>query len=273
MNKTELIVGLDLSFSSTGISLIKIVNDIPTSIEFHRVVYDIEPREILNITQHTYKLPANVKPEDLVCNDGGTVDGVENDFYSKDQALITLRSIVTTQRIVKIVDDKIKRCGGVETLVVNIEGFIMPDLAGAQQLRIIGGLIMLQGLVRSDLIKYKVGNTNIKNFRLYITSPSALKSYFTGNGNANKELMLDTFIHVYDGNILLPDTSSIKKVNDVVDAFALSINAFDRYYHNWKPKPKVKKLKKKKEKLLKKEYLTESDKLHTVDLLMNSIPV
>lgn len=216
MKAKYLIVGLDLSFNSTGMTFLT-----NTGAEFHRLVYDSKPKTIQNINQHTYYLPSNVPLNSIVD---------ETDFYSEDQALITVKMMVITKRLMALIHDKINRCEP-ENFYVNIEGFISSDSNGFQQLRILSGLIILQGLMRSELIKTKLAN-NFEDFKLYITSPSALKLFFTGKGDADKFLMLEHFNDFYDGNKLLPDTKSLAKVNDVIDSFALAINAFHRIYFN-----------------------------------------
>lgn len=216
MNK-HLIIGLDLSFNSSGMTLIT-----PTGIEFHRLVYQKTPTSIIHINQHTYNLPVNVRIDDIVD---------DTDFYSEDQALITVKAMVICKRLMALIRKKISVCNP-ECIYVNIEGFIMSSFSGSQQLRVLGGLIMLQGLIRSELIRLKIDNPNIEEFRIFITSPTTLKKYFTDKGDADKQDMLDSFISFYDGNKLLPDTKSLAKVNDVIDSFALALNCYHRIFHN-----------------------------------------
>lgn len=225
----ELIVGMDLSFNSTGLTFTTCKNGLGLGIEFHRIVYNETPRPIKNINQHTYKLPVNVAIDDIVD---------ETDFYSEDQAFITLKAMMCCKRITSILVSKINKLKQKYpnhniSLYTNIEGFIMPNLAGNQQLRVLGGLIMLQGLIRSDLLKLNI-TERFHNFRIFITSPTQLKKYFTGNGSSltDKALMLECFLNIFDGAKLLPDTTSLAKVNDVVDSFALMMNCFHRVFHS-----------------------------------------
>ena len=42
--------------------------------------------------------------------------------------------------------------------------------------------------------------------------------------------MLDIFLDFYDGSKLLPDTTSLSKVNDIIDSFALMYNCYVRVF-------------------------------------------
>lgn len=247
----ELTVGLDLSFNSTGITFLTSKNSEAKSIEFHRLVFSTEPKTITNVNQHTYNFPKNINIDDIVD---------DSDFYSEDQAHITIKCMMCTKRITHLIVNKVSKLKQKFpdyniSVYINIEGFIMSSFTGNTQLRVLGGLIMLQGLVRADLIKMKLAS-KFKDFKIYITSPSELKLYFTGTGGqaADKQLMLDSFLDTYDGAKLLPDTSSLGKINDVIDSFALMVNCYHRTFHitsytEWKgekaTKPTTKKKKSK----------------------------
>jgi len=256
----SLIVGIDLSFNSTGITIKEFIDKKPLNISFHRLIFDDEsnkikkyvPKQIFNVNQYTYRLPTNISVKDIILD--------ESEFYSEDQATITLKAMVCTKRISEIIVKKIHEINGNKiNLYVNIEGFIMPSITGINQFKGLSGLIMLQGMLRYDLIKLKLSPVmNIDNFKLFITSPSDLKKWFTGNGSADKQEMLTNFINIYRGNILLPDTSTLDKINDVIDSFALSLNFV----------AKIKKLTEIKKKPIKKKKKPKQQKF---DILKNSI--
>lgn len=262
----KLIIGIDLSFNSTGITINEFLNDKPLNISFHRLIFDDQsnkfkkyvPKQILNVNQYTYKLPTNISVKDLILDESEGID-----FYSEDQATLTLKAMVCSKRILEIITKKLFEINSDKNspinIYVNIEGFIMPSVSGINQFKSLSGLIMLQGMLRSDLIKLKLHEkTNIDNFKLFITSPSDLKKWFTGNGSADKQEMLTNFLTIYNGKILLPDTSSLDKINDVIDSFALALNCV----------AKVKKLVEIKKKPIKKKKKAKQPKF---DILKNSI--
>jgi hypothetical protein len=232
----RIVFGIDLSFNSTGITTACWDDGRCTDMAFHRLVFDKVPDPIRNINQQTYRMPSNVDVTDLIQTVG------EDDFYSEDQAHITLKAMVCVKRIMQIVFEQLVRCGcpvtasgeqwgfGPYDIQFNIEGFVMPSMAGQMQLRVLGGLIMLQGMLRSELIKLKITLNGRASLRITITSPSELKLFFSGYGDADKQEMLDAFLVTFGGAALLPDTMSLAKVNDVVDSFALMLNCHWRLH-------------------------------------------
>lgn len=223
----KVIVGLDLSFNSTGMTMGIWEGQKLSRMQFHRIVYDKEPKPIKNINQHTYRMPLNVDIENLI-------QSGNDDFYTEDQAFITVKAMVATKRLMKLILDEVTplhQANQLEEFHVNIEGFIMPSMAnGANQLRVLGGLIMFQGLVRAELIRLKLTLGELVTFGIVITSPSELKSFFANDGDASKFEMLEAFLDLWDGEKLLPETSSLANVNDVVDSFALMAYCHYRQY-------------------------------------------
>lgn len=221
----RLIIGLDLSFSSTGLTIGYLEDWDYKHIQFHRIVYNKTPKNIENITQHTYILPTNITFKDLVKSD-------ETEYYAVDQSIITLKCMIISKKISNIIASSIIKYN-IDELYVNIEGNVIGGAAGSNQLRVIAGLIMLNMEVRSSIIKMKLDDKyNLEKLNLYITSPTTLKKFFTGSGKADKGEMLRSFIDIYDGNKLLPDTSSLHQINDVIDSFALMANMWFRLHSN-----------------------------------------
>lgn len=54
---------------------------------------------------------------------------------------------------------------------------------------------------------------SLQEHNLYVFSPSSVKKFFTGNGNANKEMMVNIFRQIYPFNL--------PKIDDVADSYAL----------------------------------------------------
>ena len=225
----SLIIGLDLSFSSTGICISYLEDNIGKKIQFHKVMFDdcsnktgkaYTPEQIKNVNIITYRMPTNLLAEGLVfdIND-------ENNF---EQSEITLKAIVASKKILNIIENSIKRYNPNE-IMFSIENYIMPNFSGKNQLKHVSGLITLQGFVRRDCILLCLKN-NIQ-IKLYTPTPSSNKLFFTGNGNAEKPEMLKYFLTYYNGNKLLPTIkeSDSAKINDVIDAFSLVMNAYSKH--------------------------------------------
>lgn len=229
----KLIIGIDLSFNSTGITISKIgENNIGEKMEFYRIIFDDNknkkkiyvPTSIKNLNQSTYRMPTNIDISDLLIN---IIDD-ENNF---EQMETTLKGMICSKIINKIIRESIDKYQTKE-IIVAIENFVMPAFSGKNQLKTVAGLIMLQGFVREFLIRLKI-DLNI-DLKILTPSPSSVKKFFTGNGNAEKIDMLKAFLTIYDGNKLLPDVTedSLNKINDVIDSFALMMLAYKTIINN-----------------------------------------
>lgn len=226
---TTLIIGLDLSFSSTGITFILMNNETKEAkkICFYRLVLDKEinkikkftPEEIININTVVYKMPTNISTYDLLLD--------KDDVNNNEQIEATLKAMICSKkigRIISIVFDKYKP----DNLIVSIENYIMPSFSGQNQLKTVSGLITLQAFVREYVIKLAL--TFDIDIKLYTPTPSANKAFFTMNGRAEKIDMLRVFLNHYNGNKLLPTVTeeSVHAVNDVIDSFSLAVNAYSK---------------------------------------------
>jgi hypothetical protein len=223
-----LIIGLDLSFSCTGISIGNFENDTCKKLSFHKLMFDdcnnktgkrYTPEQIKNVSIETYTLPTNLLMSDL-CFD-------LNDNNNVEQTTVTLKAIVCAKRISNILIKYIDSYKP-EIVYVAIENYIMPAFEGQNQLKTVSGLITLQGYVRRNCIEICL-NKKIQ-IKLFTPTASENKLFFTGNGRAEKIDMLKTFLSEYDGNKLLPtiDLNSVHKINDVIDAFSLMTNNYSK---------------------------------------------
>lgn len=232
-------IGLDLSFESTGITFYnEIYNEennelLESNIEFHRLVRDKEVTTImLNLNQHIYYSKLFSVDLDLKHK---KIDDYSNAIsYSSDQIDLTEKYYIIVNNIMKIIINYVKTLKTKNNIkndkiniYVNFEGSILSGYNFNTQI----GVNMLQGYLRAELLKFQLAN----NFNLYkfrMIPPTNLKLFFANDGNADKKLMIESFINNYDGQKLLPqiDTSN-KKVsifNDVIDSFALvAFNVYD----------------------------------------------
>jgi len=223
-----LIIGLDLSFSSTGIAISYLEDKIGKTIQFHRLVFDENknvkkqyvPTPIENINQVTYRMPTNILPSDLVIDD-------ENN-NNQMQIETTLKAMIASKKIANIIFLAIKQFNP-DNCVFVIENYIMPQYTGAAQLKTVSGLIMLQGFVRAEIIKFGI-DFNLK-VKLMTPTPSNNKLFFAKNGSADKSIMLKAFIENYDGKKLIPsaDIHILGRIDDVVDGFSLMMQGFATY--------------------------------------------
>jgi hypothetical protein len=215
----KIIAGLDLSLSSTGITLCFFEDDKLTHIKFFKVVFDKKPRPITNVNILSYNIPKYIDSMFMVID--------PEDKNNVEQLHYTIKSSQASNKINKIIFDNLKEFKP-DLFVCVIENYIMPDYGGSNQLKIVSALISLQAFVRKKIMDFCIKNSII--LKMLTPTPSNLKKVFSANGNATKEDMVKAFINYYDGEKLIPEikTISIDKVNDVVDSFALSMYGYKK---------------------------------------------
>lgn len=250
-------IGLDLSFNSTGITFYNEKyennNKIESNIEFHRLVRDKENTSIiLNVNQHIYFSQLLSIDLDLKHKQ---VDSYVNALdYSNDQIDLTEKYYISVKTIMKLIItyiNNVKSKFNVKhneiNIFINMEGSILSGYNFNVQI----GVNMLQGFLRGELIKLQLAN-NFNTYKFRMIPPLLLKSFFTNNGSANKEEMVNSFINNYNGRKLIPqiDLSNkmVDSLNDVVDSFALVVfNVYDlimtdeKYLFNIKKEKLIKK--------------------------------
>lgn len=302
MNTTDyhIIVGLDLSFNSTGITIINCVNSNAQTIRFTRMVYAKDTKDfnrpskpIGNVNILKYKLPDNFDYKSLTLDDVDPLSEDEylsqedielSESYNIDQLFITTKLLINSKRIFKVVMEAINDyCTryNIEkhqlSLSFNLEGNVLGgnDIMGKNQLRVTGGLIMLNHEIRRHIIDLSLSK-QFKNIKLFITSPTELKMYFANNGSASKLDMVETFINKWDGKKLIPsinnDVYMVSKLNDIVDSFALGVVA---YHKTFIPQSYIDWLKIRSGRKLKsanKKPKVKRVKVEPMDLFLNSLP-
>lgn len=224
----KLIIGLDLSLNSSGISIGYFEDKYSKKLELYRLVFDDEstkkqwePKPIINVNQIVYRLPCNIDADELIVSD--------TDIVTKEQNEATIKSLIASKNIGKIILSAIQRLNPNEVFFC-LESFIMPSFSGKNQLKQVGALIMMQGFVREILIRLKVSDSfKFDDFKIFILSPSENKKLFSGNGSADKQFMIDHFFKYHDGDVLLPNGKEKGlKIDDIIDAYSLMVSAYKK---------------------------------------------
>lgn len=224
----QIIVGLDLSFNSTGISIGYFTDYNATHLSLNRLVFDDnsrksvgwKPKHIPGINQQTYRMPTNIDITELSLTDDA------NDFTT-EQVTATIKAMICSKRICKIVEEAITSFEPDE-VYFNIEGAITPVFSTANQMRVIAELTMLQGYVREWIVRNQL-EKHYSKCVLYITPPNQNKKFFSGTGKGTKDDMYRAFIDEWDGAKILPVNTN-SKIDDVIDAFALMVYMYRMIY-------------------------------------------
>lgn len=190
-NAKQLIIGIDPSFSSTGIVVVKDNQLIKSYIVTHnkpKVKYTKITERYNNIFEYVNYCYSTL-----------------SDFPEGDAELLKTQNIIeATKAIISIILLYKKQNYEIE---VYMEGVAFSSRR-------------TQSLVELGALNYNI-RINLLNHHIpfHIITPSANKKAFTGNGAADKELMIKTFL------MLNPEYQSLVgyiKMDDIADAFALA---------------------------------------------------
>ena len=186
----KLIIGIDPSFSSTGISVVKDGSLLKSYIVTHnrpKVKYTKIAEQYNNIFEYVNYCYSTL-----------------SDFPEGDPELLKTQNVIeATKAIISII-----------LLYKNqyeIEVYMEGVAFSSRRTQSLVELGALNYNIRINLLKHHIP--------FHIITPSANKKAFTGNGAADKELMIKTFL------ILNPKYRSLVgyiKMDDIADAFALA---------------------------------------------------
>lgn len=82
----------------------------------------------------------------------------------------------------------------------------------------------------TGILKYKIWKENID---MFIAPPKTVKKHFTGNGNANKIIMFDTFLEKnkdYDLRKIFTQNADKNPISDIVDSYAMLCYGIDNNF-------------------------------------------
>ena len=186
----KLIIGIDPSFSSTGISVVKDGSLLKSYIVTHnrpKVKYTKIAEQYNNIFEYVNYCYSTL-----------------SDFPEGDPELLKTQNVIeATKAIISII-----------LLYKNqyeIEVYMEGVAFSSRRTQSLVELGALNYNIRINLLKHHIP--------FHIITPSANKKAFTGNGAADKELMIKTFL------MLNPKYRSLAgyiKMDDIADAFALA---------------------------------------------------
>ena len=190
----KLIIGIDPSFSSTGISVVKDNQLIKSYIVTHnkpKVKYTKIAERYNNIFEYVHY--------EYVVSENERID------TPQDAELIKTQNIIEATKAIISIILLYKNQG------YKIEVYMEGVAFSSRRTQSLVELGALNFNIRINLIKYDIP--------FHIITPSANKKAFTGNGVADKELMIKTFL------MLNPSYRALVgyiKMDDIADAFALA---------------------------------------------------
>ena len=211
----NMFIGIDPSINSTGI----VIRLCDKSLREKWSKYYILKGDTHEITKKTNKLKSPLSKAELEAQKrydnfnyilydkipiGAKTASIENE-YAKTTSFISL-----IDRLIKLVSLEWQNAAVPNTYVV-IEGISYGSTIKTSSVFDLAGL---NYMIRTAMMKF--------SSNLIIAPPSHVKKFATGSGNANKELMIETFKSIH------PEFD-IPKIDDIADAFFMSRLA-QRYF-------------------------------------------
>lgn len=209
MKNTILYVGIDPSINSTGITIARYENDVEVEIKFY----------IIKNSKLTKRESA--------AND--SIDNFEYIIYNKidltqfkdDNHVFeyykTKNMVEVVNTIYDLILNEVKKYSAIVNVV--IEGISYGSSIRTKSIFDLAGL--------NYMIRYKLITSDIQHLNLTIATPSNIKKYATGKGNANKESIMTIFKYIF------PEMQNIPKLDDIADSYFMAYFAIELDKKKW----------------------------------------
>ena len=203
MKNAILYVGIDPSINSTGITIARYENNVEVEIKFYIIKN------------------GKLTKRESAAND--SIDNFEYIIYNKidltqfkdDNHVFEYYKTKNMVEVVNTIYDLILNEVKKYTSAVNvvIEGISYGSSVRTKSVFDLAGL--------NYMIRYKLITSDIQHLNLSIATPSNIKKYATGKGNANKESIMTIFKYIF------PEMQNIPKLDDIADSYFMAMFSRD----------------------------------------------
>ena len=203
MKNVILYVGIDPSINSTGITIARYENNVEVEIKFYIIKN------------------GKLTKRESAAND--SIDNFEYIIYNKidltqfkdDNHVFeyykTKNMVEVVNTIYDLILNEVKKY--TSTVNVVIEGISYGSSVRTKSVFDLAGL--------NYMIRYKLITSDIQHLNLSIATPSNIKKYATGKGNANKESIMTIFKYIF------PEMQNIPKLDDIADSYFMAMFSRD----------------------------------------------
>lgn len=203
MKETTLYVGIDPSINSTGITIARYENNVEVEIKFYIIKN------------------GKLTKRESAAND--SIDNFEYIIYNKidltqfkdDNHVFeyykTKNMVEVVNTIYDLILNEVKKYSAIVNVV--IEGISYGSSIRTKSIFDLAGL--------NYMIRYKLITGDIQHLNLSIATPSNIKKYATGKGNANKESIMTIFKYIF------PEIQNIPKLDDIADSYFMAMFSRD----------------------------------------------
>ena len=203
MKETTLYVGIDPSINSTGITIARYENNVEVEIKFYIIKN------------------GKLTKRESAAND--SIDNFEYIIYNKidltqfkdDNHVFEYYKTKNMVEVVNTIYDLILNEVKKYTSAVNV---VIEGISYGSSIRT-KSIFDLAGL--NYMIRYKLITGDIQHLNLSIATPSNIKKYATGKGNANKESIMTIFKYIF------PEMQNIPKLDDIADSYFMAMFSRD----------------------------------------------
>ncbi len=203
MKDAILYVGIDPSINSTGITIARYENNVEVEIKFYIIKN------------------GKLTKRESAAND--SIDNFEYIIYNKidltqfkdDNHVFeyykTKNMVEVVNTIYDLILNEVKKYSAIVNVV--IEGISYGSSIRTKSIFDLAGL--------NYMIRYKLITSDIQHLNLSIATPSNIKKYATGKGNANKESIMTIFKYIF------PEMQNIPKLDDIADSYFMAMFSRD----------------------------------------------
>ena len=203
MKNAILYIGIDPSINSTGITIARYENNVEVEIKFYIIKN------------------GKLTKRESAAND--SIDNFEYIIYNKidltqfkdDNHVFeyykTKNMVEVVNTIYDLILNEVKKY--TSTVNVVIEGISYGSSIRTKSVFDLAGL--------NYMIRYKLITSDIQHLNLSIATPSNIKKYATGKGNANKESIMTIFKYIF------PEMQNIPKLDDIADSYFMAMFSRD----------------------------------------------
>ena len=203
MKETTLYVGIDPSINSTGITIARYENNVEAEIKFYIIKN------------------GKLTKRESAAND--SIDNFEYIIYNKidltqfkdDNHVFEYYKTKNMMEVVNTIYDLILNEVKKYSAIVNV---VIEGISYGSSIRT-KSIFDLAGL--NYMIRYKLITSDIQHLNLSIATPSNIKKYATGKGNANKESIMTIFKYIF------PEMQNIPKLDDIADSYFMAMFSRD----------------------------------------------
>ena len=203
MKETTLYVGIDPSINSTGITIARYENNVEVEVKFYIIKN------------------GKLTKRESAAND--SIDNFEYIIYNKidltqfkdDNHVFEYYKTKNMVEVVNTIYDLILNEVKKYTSAVNV---VIEGISYGSSIRT-KSIFDLAGL--NYMIRYKLITSDIQHLNLSIATPSNIKKYATGKGNANKESIMTIFKYIF------PEMQNIPKLDDIADSYFMAMFSRD----------------------------------------------